>query len=114
MSFSRPLGRLHPKISTMPRQQSESSHYLNIYKLTIEKRRLRQELQSLDKRRDRLESRLEVLEREIEALDDQAHHLRQPSTSQPSLSEPNSIVYPPAMPGSAQDADDFKTLMLDY
>jgi len=54
----------------MPRQQSESSHYLSIYKLTIEKKRLRQELESLDKRRDRIQDRLVNLEQEIAALDD--------------------------------------------
>lgn len=115
MSFSRPPGRIHPKVSTMPRQQTEASHYLNIYKLTIEKKRLRQELKSLDQRRDRLQNRLEVLEQEIAVLDDQAHQMREPiAASQHSLSEPNSVIYPPATPRTAHDADVFNTVTLDY
>ncbi|MGF1460713.1 MAG: hypothetical protein ACFBSG_17010 [Leptolyngbyaceae cyanobacterium] len=115
MSFSRPPSRIQPKISTMPRQQSESSRYLAIYKLTIEKKRLYQELASLEKRRDRIETRLQALEQEIAILDHQAHHAndarREPARS---LSEPNSVVYPPTAPSVADNGDDFNTLTLDY
>jgi len=115
MSFSRPPGRIHPKVSTMPRQQSESSHYLSIYKLTIEKKRLRQELESLDKRRDRIQDRLVNLEQEIAALDDRAHQLSGPSvTARQSYSEPNSIIYPPVAQGRSGADETFNTVTLDY
>ncbi|NEQ43162.1 MAG: gas vesicle protein [Leptolyngbya sp. SIOISBB] len=112
MSFSRPPSRINPKISTMPRQQSESSHYLSIYKLTVEKKRLQQELDSLAKRRTLLQNRLAALEQEMIALNGQAQALGETSaTPQLSLSEPNSIVYPPATPGTT---DPYKTVTLDY
>ncbi|WP_204141848.1 hypothetical protein [Halomicronema sp. CCY15110] len=115
MSFSRPPSRIHPKVSTMPRQQSESSHYLNLYKLTIERKRLKQELASLNKRRDRIQDRLAVLDQEINVLTDQARELGEANAStpqsSPSLSEPNSVIYPPA---TAKPTDPYKTLTLDY
>ena len=112
MSFSRPPSRIHPKVSTMPRQQSESSHYLSIYKLTVEKKRLQQELDSLEKRRDRIQDRLTTLEQEMVILNNQAQTLGAASaTSQPSLSEPNSIVYPPT---ASETTDPYKTVTLDY
>ena len=116
MSFSRPPRRIQPKVSTMPRQQSESAHYLSIYKLTIEKKRLRQELESLDKRRDRIQTRLVDLEREVAALDDQAHRLSEPPP--PALkhaySAPNSMVYPPTRADQSGDDESYETLTLDY
>lgn len=112
MSFSRPPSRFNPKISTMPRQQSESSHYLSIYKLTVQKKRLQQELDSLAKRRDLLQNRLATLEQEMAALNNQAQTLGTASAMpQSSLSEPNSIVYPPT---ASETTDPYKTVTLDY
>jgi len=112
MSFSRPPSRIHPKVSTMPRQQSESSHYLNLYKLTVERKRLKQELASLNKRRDRIQDRLTVLDQDINVLTDEARELGEDKTSAPqSLSEPNSVIYPPA---TAKQSDPYKTVTLDY
>lgn len=54
-----------PKISTMPRPQSEASAYLNLYKLSIEKKRLETELNSLDHRRQRIQKRLAFLESQV-------------------------------------------------
>ncbi len=96
----------------MPRQQSESSHYLNLYKLTVERKRLNQELVSLNKRRDRIQDRLTVLEQEIAVLNDQAQELGEANAPSPqSLSEPSSVVYPPA---TASEVDSYKTVTLDY
>ena len=96
----------------MPRQQSESSHYLNLYKLTVERKRLNQELVSLNKRRDRIQDRLTVLEQEIAVHNDQARELGEANTPSPqSLSEPSSVVYPPA---TASNVDPYKTVTLDY
>jgi predicted nucleic acid-binding Zn-ribbon protein len=115
MSFSRPPSRINPKISTMPRQQSESAHYLDVYKLTIEKKRLKQELESLEKRRDRIEERLNVIEDQIQDLEYEAHRYREPSqTSRSFASEPNSVIYPPAYGYDRTEKEDFKTVTLDY
>ena len=98
----------------MPRQQSESAHYLDAYKLAIEKKRLQQEFESLGKRRDRIQERLEVIEQQLQTLEDEAQHYREPTgaTMRASASEPNSIIYPPTR--RHQDVEAFKTVTLDY
>lgn len=111
--FSRPPMRSNPKISTMPRQQSESSQYLTMYQLTIEKKRLQQELASLDQRRDRIQNRLAVLAQEIETVEGQAQQLRKTDESASVvLSEPNCVVYSPDQPSDRQDS--FHSVTLDY
>lgn len=109
---SRPPSRITPKISTMPRQQSESAHYLSIYKLTIEKKRLQQELASLISRQSRIQDRLDVLEREIARQNDRAQMLAQAPDRSPS--EPNSVVYPPSHLDQSHQSDPFNTVTLDY
>ena len=97
----------------MPRQQSESSQYLTLYQLTIEKKRLQQELISLDQRRDRIQSRLAVLAQDIETVEGQAQQLRKADESAGVvLSEPNCVVYSPKQPSDRQDS--FNSLTLDY
>lgn len=77
-------GYISPKISTMPRQKTEAAAYLEIYKLVNEKKRLQQELETLEQRRDRIQKRLEVLEVEISAQQASADQLRdQPAAAQP-------------------------------
>ena len=94
----------------MPRQKSEASHYLDIYKLTVEKRRLKQELDNLIKKQRRIQDRLGLIEQQIEALDGSAQRLRQPS----SPSEPSSVIYPPTSSSQPEAEDDFGTMTLDY
>jgi uncharacterized coiled-coil DUF342 family protein len=60
----------------MPRQKTEAAAYLDIYKLVNEKTRLQQELTTLAERRDRIQSRLDVLDVEITTLEQSAHQLR--------------------------------------
>ncbi|NER78539.1 MAG: hypothetical protein F6K42_02980 [Leptolyngbya sp. SIO1D8] len=110
MNSPRPSSRIHPKISTMPRQRSEAAHYLDIYKLTIEKKRLKQELTALDQRRDRLQERLQILDQQIADLNHTAQRLQEPRNA----SEPNSVVYPPAQYPDSQDPENFQTVTLDY
>ncbi|MBF2036561.1 MAG: hypothetical protein IGR92_14070 [Leptolyngbyaceae cyanobacterium T60_A2020_046] len=99
----------------MPRQQTEASHYLDIYKLTVEKKRLQQELTALDQRRDRIQDRLTTLERQITELDHNAQRLRESGSD----AEPHSVVYQPspryaAAPHAASSPTDFSMLTLDY
>jgi len=54
-----------PKISTMPRPQTEATAYLNLYKLSIEKKRLQSELDSIEQRRYRIQKRLSFLESQV-------------------------------------------------
>ena len=75
--------QIRPKISTMPRQKTEAAAYLDIYKLVIEKTRLQQELATLEERRDRIQTRLDVLDVEIAALEQSAHQLRDATPVEP-------------------------------
>jgi predicted nuclease with TOPRIM domain len=88
----------------MPRQKTEAAAYLDIYKLVNEKTRLQKELVSLEERRDRIQSRLEVLDVEITALEQSAHQLRDATPV-----EPGAIVRP-----KVPAADDANTLVLEY
>ena len=102
--------RVHPKISTMPRHRSESSNYLDLYKLAIEKKRLKQELASMERRRSQIQSRLHILEQHINHLELSARHSRESA----SASVPNSMIYPPMQSSDTQDTVSFQTVTLDY
>lgn len=71
----------------MPRQKTEAAAYLDIYKLVNEKTRLQKELVSLEERRDRIQSRLEVLDVEIDALEKSAHQLRDATPAEPGMTK---------------------------
>ena len=107
---------IRPKISTMPQQQSEAAAYLDIYKLVVEKKRLQQELESMEQRRGQVSKRLSILEHQIQALEGKAHQLRdaQGETSV-SDSPEERRSYPPASDYRHSDhAGQFQTITLDY
>ena len=120
--MKRPPHRIQPKISTMPRQRSEAAHYLDIYKLTIEKKRLRQELVAIEQRRHRIQERLDLLEEQVTTLEQGAQDLRA-ETSSPI---PHSHGYAPVQGkreggskidpkgSSPQNGASFDLLTLDY
>jgi hypothetical protein len=65
MSHRLSCGRTLPKFSTMPRQKSELVAGVDIYKLLIEKKRLQQELEMMEQRRQQIYQRLAVLENQL-------------------------------------------------
>lgn len=89
-----------PKISTMPRPQTESAAYLNLYKLSIEKKRLQNELDMIEQRRRRIQKRLAFLDSQVAEM--------QQDTSQAS----SRLV--PVEKESAPDAVALNTLFLEY
>lgn len=95
---------IRPKISTMPRPKTEAAAYLNIYKLVTERKRLEQELEGLEQRRDRILKRLDDLAVQVAALEANAHSLREEPAppAQPALS-------PRILPSAG-----FDTLFLEY
>ncbi len=109
MYSRRPPARSAPKISTMPRQQSESAYYLDMYKLAVEKKRLQQELTELDQRRLHLQQRLAALETQVTQLTQNAETLRQPVMP----AAPRSVVYPPT-PKPKESNATFEMLTLEY
>lgn len=81
---SRPHQRsIHPKISSMPRKQSEATAHLEIYKMSVEKNRLQQELDNLKSREKNIIKRLAEIEKETEALISQVHSPQSSSPSKP-------------------------------
>ncbi|MFQ4135438.1 gas vesicle protein GvpV [Nodosilinea sp. PGN35] len=118
MNAKRAPRRIFPKVSTMPRQQTEAAQYLDMYKLTVEKKRLQQELEYIDERRQRLCDRLAEIDQATEGLDAQATSLRQ-KTPTPAAARPQSAHFAPSanvyLPErSSQAPEDYNTLMLDY
>lgn len=96
---------IRPRISTLPRQQTEASTYLDIYKLVSEKKRLQQELAQVEQRRDRILQRLETLESQVLGLEQTAQHLRSDAGIQaPAI----------AHPAKSSQADSFNTFFLEY
>ncbi len=73
---------IRPKISTMPRQQTEAGQYLDMYKLTVEKSRLTQELTSIEQRRQQINTRLAALEQIGETMEQKAQTLRADTLSE--------------------------------
>lgn len=112
-------GRIQPKISTMPRQQSEAAAFLDIYKLVIEKKRLQQELESMDQRRQQILTRLEALNSQVATLENSAHQMRDPATApntaaSTTVSSVRSRTKPAAKPASNAEVETFETFFLDY
>lgn len=101
-------GDIRPKISTMPRQKTEAAAYLNIYKLTVEKKRLQQELETLEQRRERIQRRLALLDTQITDLESSAHNLRESDGRAPKL--------PPSRkpPLVSESQGNFTTFDLEY
>ncbi|WP_416673061.1 hypothetical protein [Egbenema bharatensis] len=102
-------GQIRPKISTMPRQQSEATAFLDIYKLVIEKKRLQQELQGMDQRRQQIVDRLALLETQVSTLEKTAQQFRSTETQ----SNPPT-VQPPRRSEPAPPAETLDTLFLEY
>lgn len=89
-----------PKISTMPRQKSEAAAYLNLYKLSIEKKRLQHELETIEHRRRRIQKRLAFLDSQVAEMQKET--------------EPTSPRLVPVEKESAPDTTALNTLFLEY
>jgi hypothetical protein len=76
MATRRIPSRIFPKISTLPRQRTEASHYLDMYKLTVEKKRIQQELDNINQKQEQLQSRLVEIDQQLQGLSDGAESLR--------------------------------------
>lgn len=100
--------KIYPKISTMPRPQSEASAHLEMYKLLVEKHRLQQELQSLDQRQQQIVERLAALEGQVSQLDATATKLAT------KLQATTSTPQPAKRPEPREMRPEYNTLFLEY
>ena len=103
-----------PKISTMPRQKSEAAAYLDIYKLVVEKKRLQQELDSIEQRRGQISNRLTVLEKQIQTLESKAHQLRDAQEDTAPAASNGMPNRTPAYDTLPEQSGQFKTITLEY
>jgi len=124
MATRRIPSRIFPKISTLPRQRTEASHYLDMYKLTVEKKRIQQELDNINQKQEQLKSRLVEIDQQLQGLNDGAESLRQQASKSyppnggnanhpPTQPMPTSNVYLPNR-NAQSSPDDYSTVVLDY
>jgi predicted nucleic acid-binding Zn-ribbon protein len=93
-----------PKISTMPRQQTEATVYLDVYKLVVERRRLEQERQKIEQRSQQINQRLTQLDQQIVVLETTLQQMR-------SGIVPETRPIPPA---ASSQPETFDMLFLEY
>ncbi|MGE5655726.1 MAG: gas vesicle protein [Actinomycetota bacterium] len=108
MQSPRPRGMIRPKISTMPRNQSEASIQLDLYKLVTEKQRIEQELRLVEQRNQQLNQRLSILVAQISDAQEKFRELSQNSpTTTPITPTPTRIYNLPNL-------ETFETVYLEY
>lgn len=118
-SHRRPSKRF-PKISTLPRRQTEAAYYLDMYKLTVEKKRLQQELHSLEEQCQQIRQRLGEIEGQTAELEYGAQQLRDRDDSATPAAPTSNVYLPhrgtgsPAVSATASSLDDYSTLFLEY
>ena len=95
MTYRSSQKRILPKISTMPRQKTEATAYLELYKLEVEKKRLQQELQTMKIRRQQIEQRLSALETQINSVEKTVPQIRE--TSKPVEAVTKTVSHPESL-----------------
>lgn len=115
MHHSPSRGQIRPKFSSMPRQQSEAAAFLDSYKLTVEKKRLQQELSSINQRRDQILQRLAAIDRTVDQLDDHAKKCRTHyAQGDRPISSPTAHSGHSANTPTNGQPSEIKTLFVDY
>ncbi|MEH1869799.1 MAG: gas vesicle protein [Nostoc sp.] len=99
-------GIIRPKISTMPRNQSEASNQLELYKLITEKQRIKQELAFIEQRTVLLKQRLSTLQVQIDTTEKNIKHLRS--------SESEVQVPPVARPKIFFETQNYQAFDIEY
>lgn len=102
------VSQIRPKISTMPRQKSEAAAFLDIYKVTVEKKRLQQEIQTIDQRRVTICQRIAALDSQLEALEQTVQQMRNDS------SEESRSLFATDTDSDSPTTTGFSTFTLDY
>jgi len=113
----------------MPRLRSEAAACLDVYKLVVERKRLEQELEKLEARRNLIVQRLAQLDQNIAALDQTVHTLRNQPTPEGARPHHISAQEPPPRRRALKDrsqsssanlsaqpseTEHFNTFTLDY
>ncbi|MEB3882996.1 sugar ABC transporter ATP-binding protein [Lyngbya sp. CCY1209] len=106
--------RIQPKLSAIPRRKSEDGIYRSLYQLSVEKKRLQQELSDLQDRSEVIQQRLSAIEGQLGKLEADVKQLGDPSATQSAVHPPQNKTSEnrPETP-SKSDAD-MNTFMVDY
>ncbi len=96
-------GKIRPKLSSVPRRNTEASIYLNIYKMTVEKERLQRELTNIESRRTQIKDRLGLLKQQT------AIELKKVERSANIRADS-----PTASPEQKEEFKNFQTITLEY
>lgn len=105
MANIRTRGHIRPKISTMPRNNSEASKQLELYKLVTEQQRIQQELIFMEQRIQQLKERLTVLDSQRSSTEKSIQDLRKVVPGSPK----NTV-----RPQAAIETSKFQTYYLEY
>jgi chromosome segregation ATPase len=97
-------GIITPKVTTMPRNKSESASQLELYKLVTEQQRIKQELAFIEQRRVLLKQRLSTLKNQIEGTEKSISILRQAESKHSPIAHP--ITFP--------ETNSYQTFEIEY
>ncbi|MBD2181912.1 gas vesicle protein [Planktothrix sp. FACHB-1355] len=76
MQNKSPLRTIRPKISTIPREKTEASEQLELYKMVTKRQRILQEMQFMEQRLNLLKEQLGTLDKQIEDTEETIKKLR--------------------------------------
>nr|WP_287658239.1 MULTISPECIES: gas vesicle protein [unclassified Microcystis] len=94
----------------MPRKQSEADHQLELYKLITEKQRIQEKLEMMERQIEQLKSRLTSVTDQIEITEQSIQNLR--TVNPPSVAKkPDS---PKTVAHSSNNSSNFQTFYLEY
>ncbi len=108
MTTTRPPRPIRSKISTMPRKQSEADHQLELYKLITEKQRIQEKLEMMERQIEQLKSRLTSVTDQIETTEQSIQNLR--------TVNPPSVAKKPDSPKTVAHSsnNNFQAFYLEY
>lgn len=106
--------RIQPKLSAIPRRKSEDGIYRSLYQLSVEKKRLQQELVDLQDRSEVIQQRLSMIEEQLGQLEADVKQLGDRDES-PSAVHPPKNKNAENRPETPSKSDaDMNTFMVDY
>jgi hypothetical protein len=99
-----------PRISTMPRAQTEARMHLERYQMAIEKSRLEKELETLEFRQVQIHDRLKQLAQQAATT----AQLQQEAASSNHPQEHSAQSPPPKHPLKTFNSESYQTFLLDF
>ncbi|MDF5717016.1 MAG: gas vesicle protein [Rhizonema sp. NSF051] len=106
---------IRPTISTIPRNQSEATKQLELYKMVTKRQRIQQELQFMEQRLQVLKQQMSSLDNQIKITEKTIQDLRQSPPASSESATPQTS--PPCSTASHKDvksSSKFQTFYLEY